>query len=205
MATIAATVLAAGIFVGSQPPSTAASDEMSQSASDSRVSLADRIPELNGDASRGERNAPVEQVPVQAAPLPNIPVAQEALVPELDAAGSADGPNGSAALTGVPCPSGGFGGVKPHVAQAGYHLIAVFGLSESVVGGLAQRPGSYSDHPRGYALDFMVDTATGNAMSDYIDKHSSELGIKYVLWQVANHYDHVHISFNNSAGSGMSC
>ncbi|MDQ3052847.1 MAG: hypothetical protein M3R66_03180, partial [Actinomycetota bacterium] len=87
-------------------------------------------------------------------PPPTIPGADGALVPDLNESGSADGPNGTAALTGNPCPTEGFGGVEPHVAEAGYHLMAVFGVPASDVGGVASRPGnSTSDHPRGLALD----------------------------------------------------
>lgn len=134
------------------------------------------------------------------------PGADEALVPDLSASGSAGGPNGTAALTGNPCPTEGFGGVKPHVAEAGYHLMAVFGIPESDVIGVASRPGNpTSDHPRGLALDFMVNTSTGNALAAYADENSEALGIKYILWQVADHYDHVHISFDDRAGSGVTC
>jgi hypothetical protein len=84
--------------------------------------------------------------------------------------------------------------------------MAVFGISESSVGGLASRPGnSASDHPRGYALDFMVNTSTGNALAAYADENSDALGIKYIIWQEPAHYDHVHISFNNTPGSGVTC
>lgn len=81
-----------------------------------------------------------------------------------------------------------------------------FGLSESQVGGVASRPGNpTSDHPRGFALDFMVDTPTGNQLSAYADANAAALGIKYVMWQVPDHYDHVHISFNDSPGTGLPC
>lgn len=156
----------------------------------------------NGVASRSERTAADS---VLAGP-PAIPGAEEALVPDLGSAGSANGPTGTAALTGNPCPTEGFGGVKPWVAQAGWHLIIVFGLSESDVGGVAARPGNpTSDHPSGHALDFMVDTATGDALSAYAADHTEELAVKYILWQVPDHYDHVHISFNDQPGSGMTC
>lgn len=102
------------------------------------------------------------------------------------------------------CPSSGFNGVKPHVARAGYHLRQRFGVED--VGGVAKRPGNpSSDHPRGYALDFMVDRSTGDALAAYAEEHSEALGIKYILWRVANHYDHVHISFTKDPGSGLAC
>lgn len=109
-----------------------------------------------------------------------------------------------AELGGANCPSSGFGGVVPHVARAGHHLQDKFGVDD--VGGVASRPNNpTSDHPSGHALDFMVDTATGNALAAYARAHAEELGIKYVLWQVADHYDHVHISFTSSGARGLPC
>ena len=199
---LVATAVAAGIFVGSQPVSVDAAAEPSRSASGSGASVAQRSEEADSSASRDERQA-VEPIVVQP---PIVPAADQAVTPDLSESGSGEGPNGTAALTENPCPTEGFGGVKPHVAQAGYHLLTVFGLSESVVGGVAQRPGnSVSDHPRGLALDFMVDTSTGNALAAYAEEHSAELGISYILWQVSAHYDHVHISFAGRPGSGMTC
>lgn len=201
LAAAAATLVAASIFVGSQPVSMEASAEARRADTATNASVLDRAADAQTGASRAERQA-VE--PVAAAPT--IPGADQALVPDLSEAGSAGGPNGTAALTGEPCPTEGFGGVKPHVAQAGYHLMAVFGLSESDVGGVASRPGNpTSDHPKGLALDFMVDDSTGDALAAYSDEHSAELGINYILWQVPDHYDHVHISFNSTPGSGMTC
>ncbi|MDQ3477228.1 MAG: hypothetical protein M3492_13125 [Actinomycetota bacterium] len=199
---VVASLVAAGILVGSQPASLEASAEPSRAASGSTSSTTQRLQDVNAAASRGERKS-AEPI---TAPPPISPAAEEALSPDLSESGSAEGPNGTAALTGDPCPTEGFGGVKPHVAEAGYHLMAVFGISESSVGGLASRPGnSASDHPRGYALDFMVNTSTGNALAAYADENSDALGIKYIIWQEPAHYDHVHISFNNSPGSGVTC
>ncbi len=200
LAAIAATIVAAGIFGGSQPVSVAASPQALVAAGDHDVAVAARS--ADAPVSRNQRT---EGDSILAAP-PQLPGAEEALVPDLGSSGSSNGPNGTAALTGDPCPTEGFGGVKPHVAQAGWHLVIVFGLSESQVGGVASRPGNPgSDHPRGYALDFMVDNSTGDAIEAYAEEHSEELGIKYILWEVANHYDHVHISFNDRPGSGMTC
>lgn len=199
---LAATVVAAGIFVGSQPVSPSASADTDRSLAAPAASAATAPRSADAAASRRERL----EVDPALIPPPSLPGADEALVPDLSASGSAGGPNGTAALTGNPCPTEGFGGVKPHVAEAGYHLMAVFDLPESSVGGVASRPGNpTSDHPRGLALDFMVNTSTGSALADYADENSEALGIKYILWQVADHYDHVHISFNDRAGSGVTC
>lgn len=202
LAAVVATVIAAGIFVGSQPVSLPASAQASEAATGSAQPLDERSAMAGGVASRDERE-PIE--PIEP-PAPVAPGADGALVPDLSESGSGSGATGSAALTGNPCPTEGFGGVDPHVAQAGHHLITVFGMSESEVGGVASRPGNpSSDHPRGLALDFMVDTSTGNALAAYAEEHADELGISYIMWQVPAHYDHVHISFRSSPGSGMTC
>ncbi|GAB2812321.1 hypothetical protein GCM10027200_10370 [Lentzea nigeriaca] len=111
-------------------------------------------------------------------------------------------------------------GVKPHVAQVGHHLAAKFGVSD--IGGAAGRGGS-GDHPLGLALDFMVDTATGNALADHVLANRRAFGVTYVIWRqryndgsgwstmedrgspTANHMDHVHVSFQASATVKVTC
>lgn len=199
---VAASLVAAGIFVGSQPVSLEASAEPRQALSGPHSSTAQRSADVNAAASRDER----QSIDPITAPPPVSPGAEEALSPDLSESGSAEGPNGTATSTGNPCPTEGFGGVKPHVAEAGYHLMAIFGIPESDVGGVAQRPGNpTSDHPRGLALDFMVDRSTGDALAAYAQENSDALGIKYIIWQEPAHYDHVHISFNDSPGTGVTC
>ncbi|MGH4021740.1 MAG: hypothetical protein ACRDT0_21405 [Pseudonocardiaceae bacterium] len=102
------------------------------------------------------------------------------------------------------CASSGFDGVASHVAEAGNLLEEMFGVDDVI--GVASRPGNPdSDHPRGYALDFMVDRSTGDALADYAEENSEALGISYIIWQTEDHYDHVHISFNDEPGTGLLC
>ncbi|WP_409465399.1 hypothetical protein [Amycolatopsis sp. GA6-003] len=111
-------------------------------------------------------------------------------------------------------------GTQPSVAQAGNFLKEKFSVDS--VGGRAGRSGA-SDHPAGLALDFMVDAKTGNALAAYVLEHQDELGAKYVIWQqryndgsgwsamedrggeTANHYDHVHVSFERGAKVSVTC
>ncbi|AGM05676.1 hypothetical protein [Amycolatopsis keratiniphila] len=111
-------------------------------------------------------------------------------------------------------------GTKPHVAQVGNHVKAKFGVTN--IGGVAGRANA-SDHPSGLALDFMVDTATGNAIAEYLMANQKDFGITYVIWRqryndgsgwdtmedrggaTANHMDHVHVSFAKSAKVNVSC
>jgi len=108
------------------------------------------------------------------------------------------------------------------VRSAAQFLGCTFG--EPTVLGVAGRSNA-SDHPRGRALDFMVDRATGDRLAACAIRHREELGISYVIWRqridtgsgfrpmadrgspTANHFDHVHVSFEPGAGSGspISC
>ncbi|RZQ63862.1 hypothetical protein [Amycolatopsis suaedae] len=111
-------------------------------------------------------------------------------------------------------------GTKPHVAQVGNHIKAKFGVDD--IGGRAGRSGA-SDHPDGLALDFMVDTKTGNEIADYLLANRKAFGITYVIWRqryndgsgwsmmedrggaTANHFDHVHVSFRSGAKVSVTC
>jgi hypothetical protein len=48
------------------------------------------------------------------------------------------------------------------------------------------------EHCSGRAVDVMVggNTALGNAINSAV---RGVAGVKYTLWQVANHYDHIHV------------
>ena len=118
-----------------------------------------------------------------------------------------------------PCPTT-LNGVKPHVAQVGHHVGGKFGVDD--IGGATGRAGS-GDHPTGLALDFMVDTATGNALADYVLANRKAFGVTYVIWRqryndgsgytpmedrgspTANHMDHVHVSFSAGATVNVTC
>ncbi len=113
--------------------------------------------------------------------------------------------------------TGELGAVKPFVRTAAEFLGCAFGEPEVL--GVAGR-GNASDHPKGRALDFMVDRATGDRLAACAVRNREALGISYVIWRqridtgsgfrtmedrgspTANHVDHVHISFESGAGSG---
>jgi hypothetical protein len=128
----------------------------------------------------------------------------------------ADEPKGKAGAGGsCDLDTSQLGAVKPHVRSAANFLGCTFG--EPTVLGVAGRGGT-SDHPSGKALDFMVDRATGNALAACALRDQKTLGVSYVIWRqrinfgsgwkpmedrggvTANHFDHVHVSFESSAG-----
>jgi hypothetical protein len=114
----------------------------------------------------------------------------------------------------------GFGGVRPHVAQAGHYLKSKFGIG--TVGGIGQRANA-SDHPKGLALDFMTSGENGTQLADFVrgGTNKSHFGVTYVIWRqkidsgggwrgmenrgspTANHMDHVHVSFGGPGGGPM--
>ena len=118
--------------------------------------------------------------------------------------------------------TGQLGAVKPFVRTAAEFLGCTFG--KPTVLGVAGRSNA-SDHPKGRALDFMVDRATGDQLAACALRNREELGVSYVIWRqridtgsgfrpmadrgspTANHFDHVHVSFEPGAGSGspVSC
>jgi hypothetical protein len=60
------------------------------------------------------------------------------------------------------------------------------------IGGI--RPDRLPDHPSGHAIDIMVDSSTGNAIAADLRANPGRFGIKYMLWQVPAHYDHIHVT-----------
>jgi hypothetical protein len=67
----------------------------------------------------------------------------------------------------------------------------------TAVGGRGSRPDNpTSCHPKGLALDLMVRSRlTGDLIAAYARLNKTRLGITTILWQVPDHYDHVHLSF----------
>ena len=108
------------------------------------------------------------------------------------------------------------GAVKPHVRDAARFLSCLFDEPDLI--GVAGR-GRVSDHPTGRALDLMTSGAEGDRIAACALANRAALGISYVIWEqrinygsgwermenrggaTENHFDHVHISFERSAGS----
>lgn len=108
----------------------------------------------------------------------------------------------------------GLKGVSSNVSKVADNLGSRFGIK--TIGG--RGPGSVpgSDHPKGRALDFMINNvsngkARGDALSSYAIKNYKALNVKYVIWNryiwqpgrgwhkysgPSDHTDHVHVSFN---------
>ncbi len=111
----------------------------------------------------------------------------------------------------------GLGRVKPFVRDGARFLSCLH--DEPTLIGVADRS-RVSDHPRGLALDLMVRGERGDRIAECALANQEELGVSYVIWEqrvnygdgwegmsdrggdTENHFDHVHISFEGSGGSG---
>ncbi|GAA4839207.1 hypothetical protein GCM10023201_30880 [Actinomycetospora corticicola] len=110
-----------------------------------------------------------------------------------------------------------YGGVADSVQTVGNALECVFPGHDVL--GVGSR-GNASDHPGGYALDFM--TTSGDAIAECVIDNKDALGVSYAIWDqrintgsgwksmedrggaTANHEDHVHISFERGADPDVS-
>lgn len=81
-------------------------------------------------------------------------------------------------------------GLTPNAVALQQYVVATY--APPSIGGV--RPDALPDHPTGHALDFMVygNTALGNAIYRDLTGNAAAHSIKYCLWQVAHHFDHVH-------------
>jgi hypothetical protein len=86
-------------------------------------------------------------------------------------------------------------GLVPNAANLASYIRANYPGVLSI-GGVRSDP--YPDHPSGRAIDIMVggNTSLGNAIHADILGQSGNFGVSYTLWQVAAHYDHIHVTVN---------
>lgn len=92
-------------------------------------------------------------------------------------------------------PTVGLGGLTPNAyALAQYVMNTYPGVNS--IGGVRADP--LPDHPSGHAIDVMCGGNTGlcDTIAADIRSQSGHFAVKYILWQVANHYDHVHVTVN---------
>lgn len=103
-------------------------------------------------------------------------------------------------------------GLQPHVAEFKERVGAQFGVENYSL----YRAGDPQDHGKGLAVDFMVPVGSkqGDDIANYSVNNMAQNNISYVIWKqqinlgngwqgmedrgsvTANHYDHVHVSFN---------
>lgn len=79
-------------------------------------------------------------------------------------------------------------------ALAGYIQDTYPGVQS--IGGVRQD--ALPDHPSGHALDIMIgsDMALGDTIAADVRAQSGRFAVRYVLWRVPNHFNHVHVTVN---------
>ena len=158
--------------------------------------------------------APAVNVAIQnqeAAPAETAPAVETAATPEVQ-------PVASTPTTGNVLPTD--PNLKPQAEAFRQEIAAKFGITN--IGGY--REGDPEDHGQGLAVDVMVPTSSelGDQVAQYAIDNMDRAGISYIIWKqqfympvdniygpantwnqmpdrggdTANHYDHVHISFN---------
>lgn len=86
----------------------------------------------------------------------------------------------------------GGGGLVPNARSLAAYIQNTYpGVSS--IGGVRRDP--LPDHPSGHAIDIMVpNMGLGDTIRNDIQNQSGRFGVKYILWRVAQHYDHVHVT-----------
>ena len=163
------------------------------------------------------QSAPATEAPAETpAPAEEAPAAQPAAV-ETAAAPEVQ-PVASTPTTGNAIPTN--PNLQPQAEAFRQEIAAKFGITN--IGGY--REGDPDDHGKGLAVDVMVPTSSelGDQVAQYAIDNMDRAGISYIIWKqqfympvdniygpantwnqmpdrggdTANHYDHVHISFN---------
>ena len=167
----------------------------------------------NPEVAAAPQSAPVtEEAPTETPEAPAQPAAVEtAAAPEVQ-------PVASTPTTGNVLPTD--PNLKPQAEAFRQEIAAKFGITN--IGGY--REGDPEDHGQGLAVDVMVPTSSelGDQVAQYAIDNMDRAGISYIIWKqqfympvdniygpantwnqmpdrggdTANHYDHVHISFN---------
>ena len=160
-------------------------------------------------AEQVSESLPTPEAPAET-PAPAAPVAEEAPAPVVDTTASTPS-------TATPTSNE---GLQPQTIKFKEQVINELGLTD--IGGY--RPGDPEDHGKGLAIDVMVpeSSAIGDQVAQYAIDHIEENGISYIIWKqrfyapvdniygpantwnampdrgsvTENHYDHVHVSFN---------
>lgn len=173
----------------------------------------------NQEAAPAEapQSAPATEAPAETpasapeAPAEAAPAVETAAAPEVQ-------PVASTPTTGNVLPTD--PNLKPQAEAFRQEIAAKFGITN--IGGY--REGDPEDHGQGLAVDVMVPTSSelGDQVAQYAIDNMDRAGISYIIWKqqfympvnniygpantwnqmpdrggdTANHYDHVHISFN---------
>jgi hypothetical protein len=85
-------------------------------------------------------------------------------------------------------------GLTPNASALAQYVASNYPGVQSI-GGV--RPDPLPDHPSGRAIDIMVnDMALGDTIAADIQNQSDRFSVSYILWRVANHFNHIHVTVN---------
>lgn len=115
------------------------------------------------------------------------------LLPPAERAAAAPSPAVVAALgLANPVPTVGMGGLIPNARALAAYIIATYPGVRSI-GGVRADP--IPDHPSGHAIDIMIDNmALGDAINADVQSQAARFNVRYTMWRVASHFDHVHVT-----------
>lgn len=90
-------------------------------------------------------------------------------------------------------PTVGMGGLSPNAWNLAQYVMANYPGVQSI-GGV--RADSLPDHPSGHALDIMIGSnmGLGDAINSDVQSQGGRFGVRYTMWRVANHFNHVHVT-----------
>lgn len=97
----------------------------------------------------------------------------------------------SATATAVPLVGG--SGLCPNAWALEQYIQDTYPGVQSI-GGV--RADSRPDHPSGHALDIMIGSnmGLGDAINADVQSQSGRFGVKYTMWRVPAHFNHVHVT-----------
>lgn len=115
------------------------------------------------------------------------------LLPPAQQAAAAPSPAVVAALgLANPVPTVGMGGLIPNAKALAAYIIATY-PGVRTIGGVRSDP--IPDHPSGHAIDIMVDSmALGDAINADVQSQAARFNVRYTMWRVPSHFDHVHVT-----------
>lgn len=84
-------------------------------------------------------------------------------------------------------------GLCPNAAALVAYVESAYPGVESI-GGV--RADALPDHPSGHAVDIMIGSnmGLGDAIAADVRSQSGRFGVRYVLWRVPAHFNHVHVT-----------
>ena len=99
----------------------------------------------------------------------------------------------ASSATAAAVPTVGMNGLSPNARALMQYITANYPGVQSI-GGV--RPDSRPDHPSGHALDIMIgsDMGLGDAINSDVQSQAGRFGVKYTMWRVADHFNHVHVT-----------